>query len=209
MSQFISILIETNLEHQMSEHEIEKEILPLLKALADKNRLKIIGLLAQRSHTVEELSSALKVGASTASHHLSVLGKAGLVSGKAQGYYSVYSLQTGQLEETAKRLLKPEKLTNIAEETTEDAFEKKVLATFTSPDGRITAIPMQKKKFLVLLRYLIREFRHDALYTEKQLNRILEHFNEDTAQIRRGFVENGFMAREAGGGKYWRIDREV
>ena len=99
----------------MSEHELETEILPLLKALADKNRLRIIGLLAQRPHTVEELASALKVGASTTSHHLSVLGKAGLVAGKVQGDYSVYSLQTGQLEETAKRLLRPEKLTNVGE----------------------------------------------------------------------------------------------
>ena len=67
---------------------------------------------------------------------------------------------------------------------------------------------MQKKKFLVLLRYMIREFRHDTLYTEKQVNKILKEFNEDTAQFRRGFVENGFMAREGGGGKYWRIDKE-
>lgn len=191
----------------MPEQEITQDLLPLFKALADKNRLKIIGLLAQKSHNVEELSASLKLGASTVSHHLSVLGKSGLVAGRVQGYYSVYSLQAGPLEETAKRLLKREELKDLAGITTGDLYERKVLATFTTPEGRISSFPMQEKKFLVLLRYVLREFQPAVRYTEKQVNTILATFSKDTARLRRALVDYHFMDREGGGGKYWRTDK--
>lgn len=190
----------------MTDQDIAVTLLPFFKALADKNRLKIVGLLAQRPHAVEELAKALRLGASTISHHLSVLGKAGLVTGTVRGYYSIYSLQTAPLEETAKHLLRRENLKNLAEETTGDAYDKKILSTFTSPDGRITTFPTQEKKFLVLLRYVLKEFEPGLRYTEKRVNEILSRFNKDTAKLRRSLVEFGFMAREGGGGKYWRTE---
>src|SRR5437879_2159097 len=144
--------------------EPNTEVLTLFKALADKNRLKIIGLLAQKPHAVEDLSRSLKLGASTVSHHLSVLGRARLVAARAEGYYSIYSLQTGPLEETAKQLLRHDELKSLAEESTGDAYEKKVLANFTTPDAKIKACPVQEKKFLTLIRYVLREFPPASRY---------------------------------------------
>jgi predicted transcriptional regulator len=183
------------------------ELLTLFKALADKNRLKIVGLLAQEPHAVEELSKSLKLGASTISHHLSVLGKAGIVTGTVQGYYRIYSLQTNPLQETAKRLLKHDELKKLALVTTTDEYERKVLSTFTTADGKIKSFPTQERKFLVLLRYVLKQFEPGAKYTEKRVNEILSRFNKDTALLRRTLVENKFMDREGGGGKYWRIDK--
>jgi hypothetical protein len=190
----------------MAENEVSTELLTLLKALADKNRLKIIGLLAQRSRAVEDISTALKVSASTVSHHLSVLSNAGLVVGRVQGYYSIYSLQSKPLEGMAKSLLRRDKLTGLAEESVNDPFDKKVLAAFTTMDGRIRAFPTQEKKFLVLVRYVLKNFESGVRYTEKQVNAILGKYSEDTALLRRAFIEYRFMTREGGGRKYWRID---
>jgi predicted transcriptional regulator len=190
----------------MSKNELSHELLTLFKALADKNRLKIIGLLAQQPHAVEDISAALKIGSSTVSHHLSVLAKAGLVSGRVQGYYSIYSLQSGPMEAMAKNLLRRDKLKVLAEESIADPFDKKVLAAFVTPDGRIRAFPTQEKKFLVLVRYVLRDFQQGVRYTEKQVNAVLGNYSDDTALLRRAFVEYRFMTREGGGGKYWRID---
>jgi predicted transcriptional regulator len=191
----------------MTELMTSAELLPLFKALADKNRLKIIGFLAQRPHAVEELSKSLKIGASTVSHHLSVLGKAGLVAGKVQGYYSIYSLQVSPLEATAKRLLQREELKEFAGNTEADSFDQKVLATFCTPEGRIKAFPVQEKKFLVLLRHVLKEFQTGIRYSEKQVNGILSRFNKDTARLRRALVDYRYMDREGGGGKYWRTEQ--
>ena len=190
----------------MTENNYSPEVLTLFKALADKSRLKIIGLLARRPHAVEDIAKSLNLGASTVSHHLSVLGKAGLVGGKTQGYYNIYSLQSGPLEEVTKQLLKQEGLKNLALESSADAYDQKVLATFTTPDGRIKAFPVQEKKYLVLIRYVLREFTPGVRYTEKRVNELLCRYSRDTARLRRSLVEYKFMAREGGGGEYWRID---
>jgi biotin operon repressor len=190
----------------MTDHDLSLELLPLFKALADKNRLKIIGFLAQRPHAVEELAQSLNIGPSTVSHHLSVLGKAGLVAGRVQGYYSIYSLQVNPLEETARRLLQREDLKGLAGNDPGDSFDRKVLATFTTPEGRIKAFPVQEKKFLVLLRHVLKAFQPGVRYSEKKVNEILAGFSKDTARLRRAFVDYRLMAREGGGGTYWRID---
>jgi hypothetical protein len=181
------------------------DFLPLFKALADKTRLSIIGLLARRPHAVEDIAGTLKKGGSTISHHLSILAEAGLVSGRVEGYYNVYSLHTEPLQAMSRHLLKRQEPSSpVGVEG--DAFERKVLSTFLLPDGRIRAFPVQEKKYRVLVRHVLKEFQPGIRYPEKRVNLILSRFNEDTARLRRSLVEYRYMAREGGGGKYWRVE---
>ena len=187
----------------MSENARSEELLDFFKALADANRLKIVGLLAQRPHTVEQLADSLDLGASTVSHHLSRLAKVGLVAARAEGYYAIYSLQTNVLEEMARRLLSKENLPGLADVGL-DSFERKVLTAFTEADGRLKAFPAQEKKYLVLLRHVVKAFEPGVHYSEKQVNEILARFHQDTASLRRDLVDYHFMTREGGGRQYWR-----
>ena len=68
------------------------ELLDFFKAMADANRLRILGLLAQENLTVEQLSEILDLRPSTVSHHLSKLSEVGLVSAKVSSYYHIYQL---------------------------------------------------------------------------------------------------------------------
>jgi predicted transcriptional regulator len=182
------------------------DLLRFFKVLGEPNRLKIVGLLARRPHTVEDLGRQLGVGVSTVSHHLSRLADAGLVTARAESYYNLYSLRTEVLSAMAKTILHEAEQPRREESGHLDAFEQKVIATFTGPDGRITAFPVQEKKFLVLVRYVLKAFEPGIKYTEKRVNQLLKEYNEDTARLRRSLVEYKYMAREGGGGKYWRID---
>ena len=188
----------------MDEQEMLAELLSFFKALADENRLKIVGLLAQHPYTVENLAMTLGLGVSTVSHHLSKLAKAGLVSVQVDGHYYVYSLQVEALKAMAQRLLREEELPRLSQDVNEDAFDRKVMATFLDTYGRIKAFPAQEKKYLVLLRYVVKAFEPGVRYSEKQVNEILTQFNEDTAQLRRNLVDFGMMARDRGGSAYWR-----
>jgi DNA-binding transcriptional ArsR family regulator len=183
------------------------ELVRFFKVLGDPSRLKIAGLLAKQPATVEQLAKHLNLSASTVSHHLSRLSDAGLVSARAESYYNIYSLKTEVLTELAKTLLKETEPSREHDAGT-GSFDRKVLTTFTTPDGRIKAFPAQEKKFLVLLRHVLRAFDPGVRYPEKRVNQILGHYNEDTARLRRALVDHKFMAREGGGGKYWRIDTE-
>jgi biotin operon repressor len=191
----------------MTQAEHFEQFEQFFKVLGEPQRLRIVGLLAQSPHTVEQIAKALKLGVSTVSHHLSRLSDAGLVSAKAEGYYSVYRLNAGILREMARTLLQQAERPTINEAEVPDAFERKVLATFTEPDGRIKSFPVQEKKYLVLVRHVLKAFEPGVRYPEKRVNQILKNYNEDTARLRRSLVEHGYMAREGGGGKYWRTEK--
>jgi predicted transcriptional regulator len=179
------------------------ELLFFFKALSDANRLKIIGLLAQRSCSVEEVAAILELRPSTVSNHLSMLSQAGLVSARAESYYNIYSLDIAALHAMAQRILAQETLPSIAENVDLDAYDRQVLNSYGKPDGSLKQIPTKLRKFEAILRYVVQAFEPDRRYTEKEVNEILSRFNEDTAVLRRGLVDSQMMAREADGSVYW------
>jgi predicted transcriptional regulator len=181
----------------------ESQLLDFFKALADANRLKIIGLLAQEAFTVEQLAAMLDLRPSTVSHHLSRLAKAGLVSARAEGYYNIYRLETSKLENMARQLLSRETLPAIAADVDLEAYDRKVLTDFSNPDGTLKTIPAQRKKLAVILRHVAKSFEPEVRYPEKEVNQVLTRFHEDTATLRRELVGAGLLERDRG--EYWRI----
>src|ERR1051325_11245371 len=71
---------------------MSEELVNFFKALADSNRLKIVGLLAEKPYSVEELAALLNLKPSTISHHLARLAEVELVSSHTESYYNVYQL---------------------------------------------------------------------------------------------------------------------
>ena len=182
------------------------ELLTMFKALADSNRLKIVGLLAQRSYSGEELAALLDLKASTVSHHLSRLVKVGLISARAEGYYSVYQLDKSALETMSRSLFSPEQIFTAASDVDLDGYDRKVLADFCRRDGRLKTIPAQRKKLDAVLRYVVKAFEVGKRYSEKKVNEILGGYHEDTASLRRELVGMGLMKRESDGSAYWRVE---
>lgn len=180
------------------------ELLTFFKALADENRLKIIGVLAQKPSSVENIAAQLGLSMSTTSHHLARLAKAGLVSARTDGHYYIYSLHTDTLKEMSQRMLHDEQIRQLSQPVSEDEYERKVLSNFLDSEGRIKAFPAQDKKLRSILRYVVKAFDPGTRYSEKQVNGILLRFNEDTAFLRRSLIEYKLMEREGGGGAYWR-----
>jgi DNA-binding MarR family transcriptional regulator len=195
--------IELNDGKPAAEVSADHELLGFFRAMADPSRLKIVGLLAQKPCAVEQLSAMLGLGKSTVSHHLARLAGAGLVSARTEGHYSMYTLHQDALVAMARRLLKTDQLPQLAAGIDRDSFDRRVLASFTGPDGRFTAFPAQEKKFLVLLRHVLRDFSPGTRYSEKRVNEILLRYSDDTATLRRRLVEMGLMDREGGGRDYW------
>ncbi len=184
---------------------MSEELVTFFKALADSNRLKIVGLLAEKSYSVEELAELLQIKPSTVSHHLSRLSEAGLVKSHSESYYNVYQLDQSVLEEKARTMFTQVELSNVAAEVDADAYDKKVIRDYTRRDGSLKTLPAQRKKLEAVLRYVVKAFDAEKRYSEKQVNEILKRYHEDTATLRRELVGFGLMQREGGGGEYWRV----
>src|SRR5512136_2856855 len=131
----------------------DEQLLMFFKALADSNRLKIVGLLSQQPYSVEHLAALLDLRPPTVSHHLKLLSEAGLVSARAESYYNLYQLEAGVLEEMARQLATQDKLPNMAAEVDMQAYDRKVLRDILQPDGKLKVIPAQRKKREVVLHY--------------------------------------------------------
>lgn len=179
-------------------------MLSMFKALADANRLKIIGLLSQGDYTVEQLAELIGLRAPTVSHHLARLAEVGLVSARAESYYNVYSLHHEALDEVARSLLTREALPAIASRVDLYAYDRKVVANYMLPNGRLKTIPAQRKKLEVILRYISRDFQTGGQYSEQEVNKILSRYHDDTATLRRELVGCHLLARKSG--IYWRVE---
>jgi ArsR family transcriptional regulator len=76
-----------------------------LKALADKNRIRILKLLEKKRMCVCELASVLKVTQPNVSKHLKKLKSAGLICDEQKGFWTDYFLCTPK-DVYARALLK-------------------------------------------------------------------------------------------------------
>ena len=187
----------------MSQEEFQS-LLQFFKVLADENRLKMLGILANGERSVEELAALLQLRAPTVSHHLARLKEIGLVGMRSDGNTHYYWLDTDALRKTNKHLLTPEKMATLVDDVEGDAWERKVLRDFF--DGpRLKEIPASRKKRTVILKWFAQLFEYGVIYKEAQVNEIIQRHHEDTAFLRRELIsaKEGLMQRE--GGLYWRI----
>jgi hypothetical protein len=186
-------------------------LLAFFKALADESRLKIIGLLAQREHSVQELADRLGLREPTVSHHLAILKAQGLVTVRAEGTVRWHALDASALEDLSRRVLSVETSGAVAAapppaQTGVGTLDDKVLRDFVAADGRLRQIPASRKKRGAVLRWLMTDFADDGRYPEKEVNRRLLARHEDCATLRRELIGHRMMARQDG--VYWRLPRE-
>ena len=123
-----------------------EELLRIFKALADANRLRILGLLSQSAHTGEQLAALLGLGAPTVSHHLARLKHAGLISASAESYYSVYRLEPDSLEFVARQLASPDTLARLAAEADNQAFFRMQRSAVSRPILKKTRHDRSRRK---------------------------------------------------------------
>jgi hypothetical protein len=84
----------------------------------------------------------------------------------------------------------------------EPEYEARVLANFVNAGGRLISIPAQRKKLLVVLRWLVEDFQLGRRYPESEINRIISRRHPDFATLRRLLVDEELMQRRRG--IYWR-----
>ena len=185
---------------------MSEELVTFFKALADKNRLKIVGLLAEKPYSVEELATLLDLKPPTVSHHLAKLVDVGLVKSHTESYYSVYRLDQAMLKEKTRSMFSQQELSTVVADVDADAYDKKVVKDYARRDGSLKTLPAQQKKLEAILRYVVKAFDVGKRYSEKQVNEILSGYHEDTATLRRELVGFKLMQREGGGGEYCRVE---
>ena len=176
-------------------------LLAFFKALANESRLRIIGLIAERERSGQELAAILDLKEPTISHHLASLKALDLVSVRVDGVTHWYGLRPERLTELNRALLETKTAAALPGDDT--AWEDKVIANFVSADGTLSQIPASRRKRWVILKWLMAGFALDERYGEPQVNAILQRRHPDSATLRRELVGHRMLSRESG--VYWRL----
>jgi DNA-binding transcriptional ArsR family regulator len=184
---------------------MDRSLIGALKTLTDVTRLQVVGALSSGDASVDELAERTGIARAAVDHHLGRLRKAGLVDAVGRWPRARYHLKTERLNELGRSLDEFERSQAepvpdlVAPEGRDlEADEARVLDGFFAAD-RLTTIPAQQSKRLVVLRYLRdRCFAEDRDYPEKEVNQRLALFHPDPASLRRYMVDAGLMTREAG-----------
>ncbi len=178
----------------------QKEMLELIKALANADRLRLLGVLAQKPASAPQIADALGMHPQDVLDYLTLLGQGGVVIEES----GVWRIDAQNMDDLSRRLFKGQKRESYT--PAPDLSEKscKVLAAYLNTDGSIKQIPGQPAKLQVILNYLLEAFTPGAVYTEKEINMILRRFHLDTAGLRRDMIDRGMLQRKSDGSQYWR-----
>jgi hypothetical protein len=178
----------------------QPEILSFVKAMASAERLRIIGILARGKATQAEIAGQLGMPVRDVFNHLSFLAEVGIIHDTD----GVYDLDEKAIESFARGQFEGKRASFVPEKDEKEDV-RRVLKNFLNPDGSLKQIPLPGNKVLIILNFIVDAFAYDANYTEKEVNTILRRFHVDTATLRRYLVDNGLMARESDGTRYWRV----
>ena len=184
----------------MPEADVET-LLAFFKAMANESRLRIVGLLAERERSVQELAELLELKEPTVSHHLAVLKGIGLVTARAEGVTHWHALKPEGLTDLSRGLFLDKAVAALA--GPKPSWEDKVLATFMKPDRTFTGVPASRRKRRVLLSWLARQFDEERRYPEPEVNAIIQRHHWDSATLRREMIGYRMMARD--NNVYWRL----
>ena len=78
----------------------------VFKALSDKNRRRIIGLLKKKDLTAGEIAENFDISKPSISEHLKILKNADLISSEKKGQFITYFLNTSILEDVVSYFMK-------------------------------------------------------------------------------------------------------
>jgi hypothetical protein len=184
----------------MTAEKFEK-LLAFFKVVADESRLRLVGLLAGRAYSVEELATLLELKAPTVSHHLAKLKDLDLVEMRADGTSHVYWLKPDTLAALSRDLLSAEKVAALVGDMDLAEWDRKVLRDFLDGE-RLKGIPASRKKRQVVLRWLAAKFQPGVRYPEREVNALIGRHHEDFFTLRRELIISGLLMRERS--VYWR-----
>ncbi|GHF40375.1 biotin operon repressor [Deinococcus metalli] len=170
----------------------------VFRALSHPARLSLLRLTWHEPLSGEELARLMNLAPATVSHHLSQLVEVGLMTARQHGHARLHGPDHAALDATLAGLVRGTTPTLPSA----DPYRERVLRSFFQ-GGRLTTIPAQLKKKVVVMHELGQRFEPGRMYPEREVNAILGGVHPDVSTLRREMVGIGVLARERG--VYWRV----
>ena len=171
----------------MEAHKIDT-LVTFLQAAGQRERLHILGILAESARSVPELARRTDLRETAVLKHLNRLKRADLVQETAP---YTYQLNENALEQINHIVFHRDDSQN------KETLRQRVLRHYT--DGPcLKRLPDNEDELYEIVSWLAEHFELDTQYPEKEVNDRLHQAYPDHAQMRRLLVDYGFMIRSRG-----------
>lgn len=174
---------------------MESDALAAFALLADELRLRVVSAVVLGACTTDDIATRAGVGQRETLTALGKLEGGGLVRRDDTGGWSFDFAAMKLVARDARPRAEPDDVGEVDEST------GAVLRTFLR-GGRLTQIPMQRGKRLIVLDHICRVFEIGVRYPERDVNALLRIFHDDYAALRRYLVDEGLLSRDRN--IYWR-----
>lgn len=84
-----------------------------------------------------------------------------------------------------------------------DKERNEVIKNCMKENGALKNYPVKEKKKIIVLQEIAKNFSKEKIYSEKEVNEILQNIYEDYATIRRALVDYNFVERTKNCSSYW------
>jgi hypothetical protein len=178
---------------------VEGGPLELLGLLADTSRLRVFAAVVLGARQTADISAQAGLPLKETLKILTRLESGGVVRRAGEGWAAVPERFREAM--AAASPAPPEDAAEAGWPDLVDPADAAVLRVFFH-QGRLTRIPAQHGKRMVVLDHIARVFEPGVRYSEPEVNDALIRFHPDYAALRRYLVDAGFLGRS--GGEYWR-----
>lgn len=170
------------------EPEKIEAMMTFLQAAGQRERLQLLGILAENTAAVPELARRMGVKETAVLQHLNRLKQANLVTETAP---YTYQLNQSGLEQINRTVF------HRGDSGGQETLRQRVLRHYT--DGpRLKKLPKNEPELREIASWLAELFESGVSYPEKTVNERLSQAHPDYAEMRRLLVDCGFMTRSRG-----------
>jgi biotin operon repressor len=175
----------------------EQALLQFFQAVGQPERLKMLGMMANKPYSVSELAYELGLKETAVSHHLRRLQKMGLVIEDSRQFTYTYQLDNTALKQLEQYVIDGKK---------SDYFEQAVLKQHLKGD-RIQRIPADKKEREVIVRWLAEQFEIEKQYSEDEIDEIILRHYPSHKMLKRYLRDRRYL--KVAKKTYWRPKQEA
>jgi hypothetical protein len=163
-------------------------LVTFLQAAGHRERLHILGILAESTSSVPELARRTDLRETAVLKHLNRLKRAALVQEIAPYTYQLNENALEQINHT---------VFHRGDSQNKETVRQRVLRHYT--DGpRLKQLPENEDELREIASWLSELFDDDVSYPEKEVNERIQQAHPDYAQMRRLLVDYCFMTRSRG-----------
>lgn len=170
------------------EPETIEVLMTFLQAVGQRERLQLLGILAEQTAPVPELARRMGVKETAVLKHLNRLQQANLVTETAP---YTYQLNQSGLEQINHAVF------HRGDSGGQETLRQRVLRHYTN-GPRLKKLPENEAELREIASWLAELFESGVSYPEKTVNERLSQAHPDYAEMRRLLVDWGFMTRSRG-----------